>query len=52
MPEPISRRDVLQALGAGAFLFAGAPVRIRPADDGTFTIYTGKVELGQGRAPS
>ncbi len=48
MGEAISRREVLQALGAGAFLFAGAAVRIRPADDGTFTIYTGKVELGQG----
>jgi nicotinate dehydrogenase subunit B len=48
MPEAISRRDVLQALGAGAFLFAGAPVRIRPSDDGAFTVYTGKVELGQG----
>lgn len=48
MGDCISRREVLQALGAGAFLFAGAPVRIRPADDGTFTIFTGKVELGQG----
>lgn len=48
MPDPISRREVLQALGAGAFLFAGAPVRIHPADDGTYTVYTGKVELGQG----
>jgi nicotinate dehydrogenase subunit B len=46
--EGISRRAVLQALGAGAVLFAGAPMRIRPSDDGTFTVYTGKVELGQG----
>lgn len=48
MPESFSRRAALQAMGAGAFLFASAPVRIRPADDGTFTVYTGKVELGQG----
>jgi isoquinoline 1-oxidoreductase len=48
MTEAISRREVLQALGAGTFLFAGAPLRIRPAEDGTFTVYTGKVELGQG----
>jgi isoquinoline 1-oxidoreductase len=48
MVESLSRREALQALGAGAFLFAGAPVRIHPADDGTFTVYTSKVELGQG----
>jgi len=48
MPDSLSRREALQALGAGAFLFAGAPVRIHPAEDGTFTVYTGKVELGQG----
>ena len=48
MPESISRREALQALGAGAFLFAGAPVRIHPAEDGTFTVFTGKVEIGQG----
>src|SRR5581483_9300944 len=48
MAEPISRRDLLQAIGAGAFLFAGAPMRIHPAEDGSFTVYTGKMELGQG----
>jgi nicotinate dehydrogenase subunit B len=48
MPEPISRRDVLQAVGAGAFLFAGTPIRIQPAASGTYTLFTGKVELGQG----
>ena len=48
MPDPVSRREILQALGAGTFLFAGAPLRIHSADDGTFTVYTGKVELGQG----
>jgi nicotinate dehydrogenase subunit B len=48
MADSISRREALQALGAGAFLFAGAPARIQPADDGSFTVYTGKVELGQG----
>ena len=48
MPEAISRREVLQALGAGAVLVAGTPVRFRSTDDGTFTVFTGKVELGQG----
>jgi isoquinoline 1-oxidoreductase len=48
MPEPISRRDLLQAIGAGTLVYAGTPVRVQPADDGTYTIYTGKVELGQG----
>jgi CO/xanthine dehydrogenase Mo-binding subunit len=48
MPETFSRRAALQAIGAGAFVFAATRVRIHPADDGTFTVYTGKVELGQG----
>src|ERR1035438_6636091 len=48
MADSISRREALQALGAGAFLLAGGPVRIHPSDDGSFTVYTGKVELGQG----
>jgi isoquinoline 1-oxidoreductase len=48
MAESLSRRAALQAFGASAFLFAGTTVRIRPAEDGAFAVYTGKVELGQG----
>ena len=48
MAERITRREAFQSLGAGVFLFAGTPVRIQTAQDGAVTVYTGKVELGQG----
>ncbi|MBI5283194.1 MAG: molybdopterin-dependent oxidoreductase [Candidatus Solibacter usitatus] len=48
MAEKLTRREALGSLGASVALFAGAPVRIAAAADGTVTAYTGKVELGQG----
>ncbi|MBI5085452.1 MAG: xanthine dehydrogenase family protein molybdopterin-binding subunit [Acidobacteria bacterium] len=48
MAERLTRREALGSLGATVVLFAGAPVRIVIASDGTVTAYTGKVELGQG----
>lgn len=47
------RREFLQLLSGGAVLAlplgaAGAPVRVRLAEDGVYEAFTGKIEMGQG----
>lgn len=51
MADPLSqptRREALQSLGFGLFLYAGAPLRIESEPGGIIAVYTGKSELGQG----
>lgn len=47
LPQP-TRREALQSLGFGLFLYAGAPLRIESEPGGIIAVYTGKSELGQG----
>jgi len=43
-----TRRQALQSLGLGLFIYAGTPLRIESEPNGVIAVYTGKVELGQG----
>ncbi len=48
MADQSTRREAMQSLGLGLFLYAGTPLRIEQEPGGIVAVYTSKVELGQG----